>query len=216
LRQATPRLDILANILGEGRSSRLYQRLVHELKIAQSVSANHGSRMHGGSFEIAYSAMQGHTLAEIEKVIDDELDKLRAREPPTPEEIERARNQVKTDLLKGMEPLSGLATRLLYYDVFAGEPGYLRRDLERYDAATPEILGTWVKKILTKNARVVCHRRAQPQGAHHGPPDQSAGALRPASRRPSTAASRRSARPARSPRARLPTPPSAPRCPRRV
>jgi zinc protease len=147
-------LDVLANILGEGRSSRLYQRLVHQLKIAQSVSANHASAVHGGRFEIAYSAMQGHTLAEIEKVIDDELDKLRA-EPPTPEEVERARNQIKTDLLKSMEPLSGLATRLLYYDVFAGEPGYLRRDLERYDAATPEVLGTWVKKILSKKARVV-------------------------------------------------------------
>ena len=147
-------LDLLANVLGEGRSSRLYQRLVHDLKIAQAVSANHGSRMHGGSFEIDYSAMQGHTLAEIEKVVDDELDKLRAQ-PPTTEEIERARNQVKTDLLRGMEPLSGLATRLLYYDVFAGEPGYLRRDLERYDTATPESLGTWTKKILSKNARVV-------------------------------------------------------------
>jgi zinc protease len=147
-------LDLLANVLGEGRSSRLYQRLVHELKIAQSVSANHASGVYGGRLEIAYSAMQGHTLAEIEKVIDDELDKLRA-EPPTPEEVERTRNQIKTDLLKGMEPLSGLAARLLYYDVFAGEPGYLRQDLERYDAATPELLGTWMKKILGKNARVV-------------------------------------------------------------
>ncbi|HEX7499859.1 MAG TPA: pitrilysin family protein, partial [Polyangia bacterium] len=147
-------LDLVANVLGEGRSSRLYQRLVHDLKIAQSVSAHHGSRMHGGSFEIDYSAMQGHSLAEIERVIDEELDKLRAQ-PPSPEEIERARNQIKTDLLKGMEPLSGLATRLLYYDVFAGDPGYLRRDLERYDGATPEILGTWVKKVLGKNARVV-------------------------------------------------------------
>ncbi|HEX7506049.1 MAG TPA: pitrilysin family protein, partial [Polyangia bacterium] len=147
-------LDMVANVLGEGHSSRLYQRLVHELKIAQSVSVNHGSRMHGGSFEIAYSAMQGHSLAEIEKVIDEELDKLRSQ-PPTPEEIERARNQIKTNLLKGMESLSGLASRLLYYDVFAGEPGYLRQDLERYDAATPETLGTWVKKILSKRARVV-------------------------------------------------------------
>jgi len=147
-------LDLLANVLGEGRSSRLFQRLVHDLKIAQSVSANHASAMHGGRFEIAYSAMQGHTLAEIEKVVDDEIDKLRA-EPPTPAEVERARNQIKTDLLKSMEPLSGLATRLLYYDVFAGEPGYLRRDLERYDAATPEILGTWMKKILSKKTRVV-------------------------------------------------------------
>ena len=147
-------LDLVANVLGEGRSSRLFQRLVHDLKIAQSVSAKHMSRMHGGSFEIAYTAMQGHTLAEIERVIDEELDKLLV-EPPTPAEIERARNQIKTDLLKGMEPLSGLATRLLYYDVFAGGPGYLRQDLQRYDAATPEVLGAWARKILNKNARVV-------------------------------------------------------------
>jgi zinc protease len=192
-RPATPSLDLVANVLGEGRSSRLYQRLVHDLKIAQSVSANHGSRMHGGSFEIDYSAMQGHSLAEIERVIDDELDKLRA-EPPTPEEIERARNQIKTDLLKGMEPLSGLATRLLYYDVFAGEPGYLRRDLERYDAATPEILGTWVKKILSKNARVVVdvepNAKAPIMGRLIKPPYPAT----QASRRPSMVGSRRKRR----------------------
>ena len=149
-------LDLVANVLGEGRSSRLYQRLVHDLKIAQSVSANHMSRLYGGSFEIDYTAMQGHTLAEIERVVDEELDKLHTQ-PPTPEEIDRAKNHIKTDLLKGMEPLAGLATRLLYYDVFAGNPGYVRQDLERYDAATPEILGAWAKKILSKNARVVVH-----------------------------------------------------------
>ncbi len=147
-------LDLVANILGEGHSSRLYRRLVHDLKIAQSVSVHHGSRLYEGAFVIDYSAMRGHSLAEIEKVIDEELDRLRAQ-PPTSEEIERARNQIKTDLLRSMEPLSGLATRLLYYAVFAGDPGYLRRDLERYDAATPETLGTWLRKILGKNARVV-------------------------------------------------------------
>jgi zinc protease len=147
-------LDMVANVLGEGRSSRLYQRLVHDLKIAQAVSANHMSRLYGGRFEIAYSAMQGHSLAEIERVIDEELDRMR-KEPPTPEEVERARNQIKTELLKGMEPLSGLASRLLYYDVFAGDPAYLRPDLERYNAATPEKLGAWAQKILSKNARVV-------------------------------------------------------------
>ncbi len=147
-------LDLIANILGEGHGARLYQRLVHDLKIAQSVSVHHGSRMYEGAFVIDYSAMRGHSLAEIEKVIDEELDKLRTQ-PPTPDEIERARNQIKTDLLKSMEPLSGLATRLLYYDVFAGDPGYLRRDLERYDTATPGTLGTWVRKILGKDARVV-------------------------------------------------------------
>jgi zinc protease len=155
-------LDLLANILGEGRSSRLYQRLVYELKIAQSVSANHMSRVHGGTFEIAYTAMRGHSLAEVEKVIDDELEKLRSQ-PPSPEEVERARNQFKTDLFKGMETLSGLASHLLYYDVVAGDAGYLRRDLERYDSATAEILRTWAKKILTKNGRVVIDVEPNPK-----------------------------------------------------
>lgn len=155
-------LDLLANVLGEGKSSRLYQRLVFDLKIAQSVSVNHGSRMLGGQFEIAYAAMQGHTLAEIEKVIDEELDKLRT-EPPTAEEVERARNQIQTDLLKGMEPLAGLASRLLYYDVFAGDPNFLRQDLARYEQATPASLSSWAKKVLAKNSRVVVDVESNPK-----------------------------------------------------
>ena len=146
-------MDMVANILGEGKSSRLYQRLVHDLKIAQSVSANHGSRLYGGSFEISYTAMQGHTLAEIERVINEELDKMRAQ-PPTAEEIERVRNQIKTDLVRSMEPLAGLAARLLYYDVFAGQPDYLRRDLERYDNATGDTLAAFARKILSSNTRL--------------------------------------------------------------
>jgi len=146
-------LDMVANILGEGKSSRLYQRLVRDLKIAQSVSANHGSRLYGGSFEISYTAMRGHTLAEIERVINEELDKLRTQ-PPTAEEVERVRNQIKTDLVRSMEPLAGLATRLLFYDVFAGEPDYLRRDLERYDNATKDTLSSFARKILSPTSRL--------------------------------------------------------------
>jgi len=154
-------LDLIANILGDGKSSRLYQRLVFDLKIAQSVSVNHGSRMLGGQFEIAYSAMQGHTLAEIEKVVDEELDKLRSQ-PPTDDEIERARNQIRTDLLRSMEPLAGLATRVLYYDVFAGDPNYLRQDLTRYEQATPQSMASWAQRILAKNSRVLVNVEPNP------------------------------------------------------
>jgi zinc protease len=147
-------LDLIANILGAGKSSRLYRRLVFDLKIAQSVTVQHQSLQLGGQFEIACSAMQGHTLAEIEKVIDEELAKLRIQ-PPSAEEIERARNQIQTDLVRSMEPLSGLASRLLYYDLFAGDPNYLRKDLERYQQATPQSLMAWAQKILGKDRRVV-------------------------------------------------------------
>ncbi len=147
-------LDMLANILGEGKSSRLCRLLVHDLKIAESVSVTHLSRMYCGTFEIDYTPMKGHSLTEVERVIDEELDGLLAR-PPSREEVERAKNQIKTGLLQSMETLSGLASRLLYYDVFADDPAYLSQDLQRYERATPESLGIWAKKILTKNQRVV-------------------------------------------------------------
>jgi zinc protease len=222
-------LDMVANILGEGKGSRLFQRLVYDLKIAQSVTVLHQSRALGGAFEIAYTAMQGHTLAEIEKVVDDELDKLRAT-PPTAEEVERARNQIKTDLLRGMDSLAGLASRLLYYDVFAGDAAYLRRDVTRYDQSTPEALQAWARKVLTKNARVVVTAEPNPQAPIMGrlskpvaapaPPPAAAGpatspAAAPAAARPATPAAAAAAPPAPAPartspdapfRAKLPPP----------
>ncbi len=147
-------LDMLADILGGGEGSRLYRLLVHDLKIAESVSVSHLSRMYCGTFAIDYTPTEGHSLTEIEQVIDEELEGLRTH-PPTPEEVEQAKNQIKTDLLERMESLPGLASRLLYYDVFADDPAYLSQDLARYENATPEVLETWAKRILTKRQRVV-------------------------------------------------------------
>jgi zinc protease len=146
-------LDLLANVLGGGKSSRLYRRLVLELKIAQSVSAVHISRLLAGTFEISYVPLQGHTLAELEVVIDQELEKLRAQ-PVEAAELERARNEIKTDLVRSLDTLQGLAGHLLTYDVFAGDPAYLDRDVGRYEAATPELLQKWAAQILRNKARV--------------------------------------------------------------
>ena len=160
-------LDMLANILGEGKGSRLYRLLVHDLKIAESVSVSHLSRMYCGTFEIDYTPMKGHSLTEVERVIDEELQGLRTR-PPSREEVEQAKNQIEVRLLQSVEPLSGLASRLLYYDVFAADPAYLSQDLERYEKATPESLGIWARRILTKNQRVVIDVEPNPSAPTMG------------------------------------------------
>ena len=83
-------LDLLANVLGEGRSSRLYQRLVHDLKIAQSVSADHMQPHAWGHLRDRLQCHAGTFPGrDRDGVIDEELDKLRAQ-PPTPDEMERA------------------------------------------------------------------------------------------------------------------------------
>ena len=147
-------LDLVAKVLGGGKSSRLYRRLVYDLKIAQSVSAVHISRLLGGTFEITYVPLQGHKLAELEAVIDQELAAMRGR-PVEATELESGRNEIKSELVRELETLQGVASRLLTYDVFAGDPAYLGRDLGRYEAATPAALQKWAAQILRSQGRVI-------------------------------------------------------------
>ena len=74
--------DIAAGVLGRGRSSRLYKKLVYEKQIAQSVNAYQYSLMLGSMFGIEATARPGHTLQELETAIDEELAALR-KEGPT-------------------------------------------------------------------------------------------------------------------------------------
>src|SRR5213075_170120 len=75
-------LDIVADVLTGGKNSRLYKRLVYDMQIAQDVSASQGSQALSSAFQIVATPRPGHTVAEVQKVIDEEIQKLQ-REPPT-------------------------------------------------------------------------------------------------------------------------------------
>src|SRR5256885_8236103 len=126
-------LDVLANVLAGGRSSRLYRRLVYELQIATDVVAfQDGSRI-DGKFEVYATARPGHDLGELQRVIDEELRKL-ADQGPTPREVARAQNTVEAQFLSRMERVGGFggkADQLNYYNYFVGTPDYFQKDLER-------------------------------------------------------------------------------------
>ncbi len=73
-------LDILANVLAGGKTSRLYKRLVYDMQIAQDVAAFQSSSMLSSSFMIISTARSGHTLSEIENLLEEIKKKA---EPPT-------------------------------------------------------------------------------------------------------------------------------------
>jgi zinc protease len=117
----------------------LYKKLVYEKQIAQDVNVGQQSLILGSQFQIRATARPGHTLDEIEKAIDEELDALRAN-PPTAAEIERARNGIETNIISRLEGLGGfggVADRLNSYNHFLHTPDYLQKDIERYRAVTP-------------------------------------------------------------------------------
>jgi zinc protease len=148
--------DVVATILGSGRSSRLYKKLVYEKQIAQDVTASQYSLMLGSVFSIEATARPGRTVAELEKAMDEELAALAAT-PPDISEVTRARNQFETSTVSSLESISGLANRLNMYNHYVGKPDYLQADLARYSSITPANVQAFVRDQLKSSSRVVVH-----------------------------------------------------------
>jgi predicted Zn-dependent peptidase len=147
-------MDVLANLLGNGKASRLYKRLVYELKIAQSVSASQQSQLLSSTFEITASPMPGHTLDEILAVIDQEIAALQAK-PVEAAELERAKNQIESETVRSLEPLLARAERLQSYNYLLGDPGFVTEDLKRYRAVEATTVQKYAQEVLNKDGRVV-------------------------------------------------------------
>lgn len=147
-------LDVLANVLGNGKASRLYKRLVYDMKIAQAVSASQQSQLLSSTFEITASPMPGHTLDEILAVIDDEVGKLQAAAPDAAE-LDRAKNQIESETVRSLESVLARAERLQSYNYLLGEPGYVTEDLRRYRAVDATAVQRYAREVLDHNNRVI-------------------------------------------------------------
>ncbi|HYY58261.1 MAG TPA: pitrilysin family protein [Pyrinomonadaceae bacterium] len=151
--------DLLAMVLGGGKSSRLYKRLVYERQIAQDVSAIQYSLILGSLFQIQATAKPGVKPEDLERAIDEELEAVR-KGGLTSDELARARNVLQSRIIQGLETLGGfggVADRLNQYNHYLGDPDFLSKDLERYDKATIASVQKVAQEKLTKNARVVVY-----------------------------------------------------------
>jgi zinc protease len=150
-------LDVLGDVLAGGKTSRLYQRLVYELQIAQNVFAYQGSGELGSSFAIVATARAGHDLDELERVIQDEIDRIKA-EPPSAREVQRVLNQIEASRLDRLERIGGFggkANQLNAYYIYTGNPDYFNEDLARYMALDPSDIQAAAQTWLRDNGRVV-------------------------------------------------------------
>src|SRR5579863_10262000 len=151
--------DLASAILGGGKSSRLYKKLVYEKQIALDVSASQQSLILRSVFEIVVTARPGHTADEMEKAVDEELAAFR-KNGPTAGELERARNGIETEMIQGLERLGGfggVADRLNEYNHYLGDPGYFPRDVRRYQSATTESIRAFGEAQLKPTERVVVY-----------------------------------------------------------
>jgi zinc protease len=149
--------DLLAQLLGGGKSSRLYKALVYEKQIAQEVTVQNQSLMLGSVFEVTATASLGVKPEDLEKAIDAELSTMRTQ-GPSQAELDRARNVIETQIIGGLERLGGsggVADRLNQYNYHLGDPGYLPKDIARYNNATIADLKRVAVEKLTPSRGVV-------------------------------------------------------------
>jgi zinc protease len=147
-------LIALGRLLAGGRNSRLYQRLVYELQIADDVSAwQDGARLNG-EFTISATARRGIALQQLDSVILEELERVKA-EVPAPRELERIVNQNEVSFLERLELVSAKADLMNAYLFHTGTPDYFNQDLERFRRLRPQDLSAAARHYLDPQRRVV-------------------------------------------------------------
>jgi zinc protease len=149
-------LDLAADILANGKTSRLYRRLVYEQRIATDVSASQNSREVGAFFQIVATAAPGHPLGELEGAIHQEIERL-ADEGPTEDEVERGRVQSEAQFMFRLQTVGGFggkSDQLNAYNTFVGTPDFFQQDLARYQQAQAQSIGAAVRRYLRQCRKV--------------------------------------------------------------
>jgi zinc protease len=147
-------LEVLAQVLAGDRSSRLYRRLVYELRIATQVAAYHDGLRMAGSLRLFATARPGHDLNELQRVIDEEIARL-AADGPTAREVQRIQNQTEARFFDRMETVLGKADQLNAYHYFVGTADWFQQDLDRTRAVTPADVQRVARQYVAQRPRVV-------------------------------------------------------------
>jgi len=151
--------DMFISILGGGKVSRLYQKLVYQDQIAQSVNCSNQSMMVASIASCDIIARPGVKLEDLEAAFDKEVESLR-KDGPTQAELDRARNQTLSGLIQGLQRLGGfggVADMMDRYNQYLGDPGYLPKDVARYEAITPASVQKLGQSVFGKNQRAVIY-----------------------------------------------------------
>lgn len=150
-------MDLLADLVANGKTSRLYRSLVYEHRLATDVSAAQQSRELGSFFLIAVTATPGGTLTDIAALIDTELQGI-ADAGPDASEMERTLAQTEAHFMYRLQTVGGFggkSDQLNAYNVLCGDPGFFAADLERYRGATREAVTAAARTYLQFDRRVL-------------------------------------------------------------
>jgi zinc protease len=147
-------LACLAQVLGQGRNSILYQNMVKKQLALQASSFSSLSEL-AGEFIVQILPLQGKTLADMEKLYQASLDSLEKR-GITDEDIAKFKGGTESTLINGLQSVSGKVSQLAAFQTFTGNPNKIADLLKMYSSLTKtDVMNAYKKYIKGKGAVIL-------------------------------------------------------------
>ncbi|HXW09975.1 MAG TPA: pitrilysin family protein [Steroidobacteraceae bacterium] len=143
-------LALAAEILGGGKTSRLYERLVYRERLADTVGAGQSPLEIAGLFSISADVKTGVPVERVEAAVEEELRRF-IEQGPAAAELDRAKTVFRSSFIRGLERIGGFGGKadvLASCEVYEGDPGCYRRSLRTIAAATPADLQQVARRWL--------------------------------------------------------------------
>ncbi|MDN4164329.1 pitrilysin family protein [Cytophagales bacterium LB-30] len=146
-------LDVLAEIIGQGNNSFLYQNLEKQQKALFSYSYNSTSEL-AGEFTVMVRPYPGTGLADMEKIVRESFKQFEAT-GVTDDAIQRFKGTFEADLYNSLQSVSGKVFRLASFETYTGNPNQIQKDVERYLAVTKEDVQRVYEKYIKGKPSVI-------------------------------------------------------------
>ena len=133
-------LRLAADVLGDGKNSRMYQALVYDRPLAVSVDVSVENHSLTSMFSVDVTLQPGASVEEVNAIIDRELKTFR-KEGPTAEELQRAQTKINAQTVRGLEQIGGFggkAVTLAQGQLYAGDPAFFLTRLGWINEASPD------------------------------------------------------------------------------
>lgn len=147
--------DIVAALLADGKTSRLYRALVLQKQLAASVDAWNGfpGARYDNLFVIAAAPKHPHTAQEVEQAVYEEIARLKV--DLTQSEIRKVVNKAESSMVFDLDSNRGLANTLGYYQTVFGDWRYVARYLAEIETVTVQDVYGVLDRYFTKQNRTV-------------------------------------------------------------
>ena len=147
-------LDMISTILSDGKSSRLYKKMVDDKKMALQIGAFNNSQEDYGTY-IIYGLPQGSfTLQDLTKEVDEEIVKLQT-ELLSDNDLQKLKNIYDNNYVNENSSVEGIANNLASFYLLYGDVNLINTEIEMYRSITKEEIREVAKKYLNPNQRLV-------------------------------------------------------------